>query len=110
MALMLRDAALRAAPQHEGDGARRILAKRSQVEEPTCGCKETTPAAFHCFRIVIYNERRNFNVSSRQRAVADAARNGDGAARCARSHRAALAQDVERDAMALDRRRKPAIE
>src|SRR5262249_61874666 len=41
---------------------------------------------------------------------ADAARNGNGAARCARSHRAALAQHVERDAMALDRRPKPAIE
>src|SRR5262245_43959961 len=41
---------------------------------------------------------------------ADTARNDDGATRCARSHRAALAQHVERDAMALDRRRKPAIE
>jgi len=69
MALMLRDAALRAAPQHEGDGARRILAKRSQVEEPTCGCGKRSPAAFHCFRPVLYNGWRNFNVSSRQRAV-----------------------------------------
>src|SRR5262249_29807990 len=35
---------------------------------------------------------------------------GEGAARCARLHRPALAQHVERDAMALDRRRNPAIE
>jgi hypothetical protein len=30
---------LRAAPQHEGEGARCILAKRTWCEAPTCGCK-----------------------------------------------------------------------
>jgi hypothetical protein len=43
------------APQHEGG--------------PTCGCEKRPPAALHCFRIVIYNERRNSNVLNRQRAV-----------------------------------------
>jgi hypothetical protein len=43
------------APQHEDDSARRILAKRSHVGEPTCGCGKRSPAALHCFRIVIYN-------------------------------------------------------
>jgi hypothetical protein len=35
-----------------------------------CGCRKRSLVPLHyCFRIVIYNERRNSNVSSRQRAV-----------------------------------------
>jgi hypothetical protein len=30
-------------------------------EEPTCGCRNGSPAPFHCFRIVIYNEWYNQN-------------------------------------------------
>jgi hypothetical protein len=43
-----------------------------QGEAPTCGCGKRTPAALHCFRIVIYNECRNSNVSGRRRAAAAA--------------------------------------
>src|SRR5215468_603846 len=81
VALMLRDASQRIwaleapalafgcdAPQHEGDGARRILAKRSHVEEPTCGCGKRSLVRLACFRPVIYREPRNFNVLSRKRA------------------------------------------
>ena len=58
------------APQHEGRVRRASLAERSQAsEEPTCGCTKSPPAQFPCFRPVIYRERRNSNVSSRQRAV-----------------------------------------
>src|SRR5215813_3305750 len=38
-------------------------------EEPTCGCGKRSPAPLHCFRIVIYNGWRNFNVSSRRGTV-----------------------------------------
>src|SRR5262249_1392954 len=42
-----------------------FLAKRRHVVEgPTCGCGRGSPAAIHCFRIVIYNEQRNSNVSN----------------------------------------------
>jgi hypothetical protein len=52
-------------------------------EEPTCGCGKRSPAPLHCFRIVIYNERRNSNVSSRKRAVATiAVPRAAGAASC----------------------------
>ena len=63
MALLLRDASQRAsggealafasrcdAPQHEGEGVPRILAKRTQAgsmrasEGPTCGCTKFPPA------------------------------------------------------------------
>ena len=45
------------------------LAKRRHVGEPTCGCGKRSRAPLHCFRIVIYNEWRNFNVRSYKRAV-----------------------------------------
>ncbi len=41
-----------------------------QGEAPTCGCGKRTPAALHCFRVVIYNEWCNSNVSGRRRAAA----------------------------------------
>ena len=75
-------------------------------EKPTCGCGKRSLVRLACFRPVIYRERRNSNVLRRQRA----GRNGNGAKRWARSQRAALAQHVERDAVALDRRRYPAVE
>ena len=58
------------APQHEGTGARRILASQAaaRARRPTCGCGKRLPAWFPCFRPVLYRERRNFNVSSRRRA------------------------------------------
>src|SRR5262249_48726119 len=58
------------APQHEGPGARRILASQSAARAltPTCGCGKRSPAWFPCFRPVLYRERRNFNVSSRRLA------------------------------------------
>src|SRR5262249_60784301 len=78
---MLRDASQRAwaveasalamccdAPQHEGEGARRILA--SGREEPTCGCAKRPSARSPCFRPVIYREPRNCNVSSVSAAFA----------------------------------------
>src|SRR5215813_3838448 len=78
--LMLRDASQRIwameapalafgcdAPQHEGDGARCSLAKRSHVEEPTCGCGKRSLVRLACFRPVLYREPRNFNVSNGQR-------------------------------------------
>jgi hypothetical protein len=43
-------------------------AKR-QREGPTCGCGKRSRAPFPCFRPVLYRERRNSNVSSRQRAA-----------------------------------------
>jgi hypothetical protein len=43
-------------------------------EEPTCGCGKRSRAAIHCFRIVIYNDLRNSNVSGRQQAQACARR------------------------------------
>jgi hypothetical protein len=55
-----------------------ISAKRSQAgripvsglrDGRTCGCRKRPPGELHCFRIVIYNERRNFNVLSHRRAV-----------------------------------------
>src|SRR5262245_49036289 len=54
------------APQHEGGRPARFGQTKSR-EEPTFGCKETTPAPFACFRPVIYREPRNSNVS---RAIA----------------------------------------
>ena len=96
--LMLRDASQRIwameapalafgcdAPQHEGDGARRILAKRSHVEEPTCGCRKRSPGPFPCFRPVLYREWRNSNVSSRKRALRRASLGGV-ASRAVRCH------------------------
>jgi len=38
-------------------------------EAPTCGCKKTSPAALHCFRLVIYNGWRNSNVWSGSRVL-----------------------------------------
>src|SRR5262245_18060962 len=55
------------APQHEGDGARCSLAKRSHVEEPTCGCGKRSLVRLACFRPVLYREPRNFNGSNGQR-------------------------------------------
>jgi len=52
------------APQHEGAGARRILASPVAREAPTCGCGKRSSAPIHCFQIVIYNEDRNSHVSS----------------------------------------------
>jgi hypothetical protein len=61
------------APQHEGDGARRIFwpnePKRGvcvfgRSEAPTCGCTKRSLAQFHCFRIVIYNDFCNSDVSA----------------------------------------------
>src|SRR5262249_55919021 len=58
------------APQHEGPGARRILASQAaaRARTPTCGCGKRSPAWFPFFRPDLYRERRNFNVSSRRRA------------------------------------------
>src|SRR5262252_4388624 len=45
--------------------ARWILVERSRVAKaPTYGCGKQSPAPLHCFRIVIYNECCNSNVSS----------------------------------------------
>ena len=54
------------------DGVRvvRDCESLGQDEAPTCGCGKRTPAALHCFRVVIYNEWRNSNVSGRRRAAA----------------------------------------
>src|SRR5262245_49960948 len=42
-----------------------ILAEQSRVAKvPTYGCGKQFPGPLHCFRIVIYNERCNSNVSS----------------------------------------------
>src|SRR5262249_31032401 len=98
VALMLRDASQRIwameapalafgcdAPQHEGDGARRVLAKRSHVEEPTCGCGKRSLVRLACFRPVIYREPRNFNVSGGSRALRRASLGGV-ASRAVRCH------------------------
>jgi len=39
------------------------------AEAPTCGCGNRAPAPIHCFGVVLYNENRNPNVSSRQRVA-----------------------------------------
>ena len=75
IALMLRDASQRSRAGEASYSLRaamllsmRAQAKRRRAgEAPTCGCGKRAPAAIHCFRIVIYNERRNSDVSRRQR-------------------------------------------
>src|SRR5437870_2308434 len=32
---------------------------------PTCGCRKRSPVPFHCFRVVLYNEGCNSDVSAR---------------------------------------------
>src|SRR5258708_12945240 len=32
---------------------------------PTCGCRKRLAVPFHCFRVVLYNERCNSDVSAR---------------------------------------------
>src|SRR5438445_7520689 len=32
---------------------------------PTCGCRKCSPVPFHCFRVVLYNEGCNSDVSAR---------------------------------------------
>jgi hypothetical protein len=51
-------------------GPARVRHFKSAEVGTNCGCRKRSLVPLHyCFRIVIYNERRNSNVSSRQRAV-----------------------------------------
>jgi hypothetical protein len=46
-----------------------ILAERGHMAEaPTCGCRKRSPVPLHCFRIVIYNERRKCRAVSARSA------------------------------------------
>jgi len=85
--LMLRDASQRsrAVDAFELAWAAMLLSMRASAAEPTCGCRNRSPAPFHCFRIVIYNGKRNSNVSSRRRALRCASLGGV-ASRAVRCH------------------------
>jgi hypothetical protein len=43
-----------------------------RTRERSRGCRKRSPAALHCFPLVLYNERRNSNVSRHQRDAAAA--------------------------------------
>ena len=87
--LMLRDASQRsrAVDAFELAWAAMLLSMRASAgsAEPTCGCGRRSPAPFHCFGIVIYNGKRNSNVSSRKRALRRASLGGV-ASRAVRCH------------------------
>ena len=87
--LMLRDASQRSrtVDAFELAWAAMLLSMRASAgsAEPTCGCGRRSPAPFHCFGIVIYNGKRNSNVSSRKRALRRASLGGV-ASRAVRCH------------------------
>src|SRR5262249_36542224 len=56
------------APQHEAT-VRGAFWPNEATWKNNRGCRKRSPAPLHCFRIVIYNGWRNFNVSSRRGTV-----------------------------------------
>src|SRR5215470_4672135 len=103
------------APQHEGDSAPRIFGRGHGAYARSVGAKHQPVAVendrwfgFPVSGLLFTGSGATPTCRAVSARSADAAKNGT--ARWARSHRAALAQHVERDAVALDRRRNPAIE